>query len=168
MVFRAIAHPLVALPIITESADVFKHPELHVSEIKRLTEKLPTQLRTQIEQLSDAKLKTAVRVQAGAIITFATALALGKCPRKSGAALAILSLPQVLASIVKPRSVGGAKAIVKAEKKARREKLFKSLSQFGLGILIASDTGGKPSNLWKLQNALNNKSAAKKNHSELA
>ena len=168
MVFRTIARPLVALPIITESADAFKHPELHVSEIKRLTEKLPTQLRTQIEQLSDANLKTAVRIQASAIITFAAALSLGKCPRKSGAALAILSLPQVLASIIKPHSAGSARAIVKAEKKARREKLFKALSQFGLGILIASDTGGKPSNLWKLQHALNNKTTAKKNHSDLA
>ena len=92
--------------------------------------------------------KTMVRINAGVHIVAGLALATGRAPRLSSAALA---------ATVLPTTVAGHPFWEQDDKKSRNQQLthfLKNLSMFGGLVLAAVDTEGKPGVAWRASHAV--------------
>lgn len=152
MVLRKISRPLVAAPFIAQGLDAVRHPSEHIgtarvglSAVSSIANKAPGAVTVDADV--DVKtLTTLIRAHGAATVAAGGLLALGKFPRLAGLTLAALTAPLVVAN----EPFGKAHPLTRAE---RRPVFFTRLSQFGAALLVAADTGGKPSLKWRFSNA---------------
>lgn len=144
---RKLARPMVASVYIADGADTIMNTQAHVEGTKAVLDRtrtiLPRKYARQLPQ--DPELVTralgATKVGAGSL------LAIGKAPRLSASALALASVPTILARHAFWETQD------KEEKVARRQGFLTSLALLG-GLLITSgDTAGKPGIKWRTENA---------------
>ena len=168
MLLRRIARPLFASWFVAEAVDGIRHPATHATSVREgiaalrghagrvpgLTDVLDTALTS----VSDRQLGVVVRVHGVATVAAAGALALGRAPRTSALALALLTVPVVVASLPAGKVLASAPDDAEA---ARRHTFWSSLTALGGALLAAGDLAGRPGMAWRVQAAREAKAAAR-------
>jgi uncharacterized membrane protein YphA (DoxX/SURF4 family) len=163
VLLRPFARPLFASWFVAEGIDALRHPAVHatagreglaalhghVGRLPGLSQALDHALTT----VTDTQLGLVVRAHGAATIVAAGALATGKAPRTAGLALAVLTVPVVVASLPAGRSGGEAEAL-------RRRRFWSSVSALGGALLAAGDLAGRPGMAWRVQAAREARAAA--------
>lgn len=143
-IFRLIARPLMASPFIVDGWTAITRPEEHVAKIKEsglLTENLPV-----VGTLTDDHLRMGTRIMGAVSVASGVALSVGRLPRLSAGALAIMSIPTALVNA----PVWNEKTPKGRKDKAAELRIRTALT--GAMIVAAFDRQGKPSSLWQLSN----------------
>lgn len=143
MLLRHIARPLLASSFIYDGVQAARKPSEHVAAAKT-----GSALATQAlgaEPLSEKQVTTLVRAHGIATATAGTLLALGKAPRASAVALALLTLP--LAVVNQPFTAP------KDERPARTERFLRNLASVGAALIAGADLEGRPGLSWRVQQA---------------
>ncbi|MEV7972749.1 DoxX family protein [Cellulomonas sp. NPDC089187] len=154
MLLRRIARPLFASWFLAEGVDALRHPQGHVATARTALDRLDATVPADLD-LDDATLTTVVRAHGAATAVAAGLLTLGKLPRLSGAALALLTLPLALAELAVDKEHRG-------PKRERRQRLLRPLALTGGALIVAADTHGKPSVRWRVEHAKAVRAAAAK------
>ncbi|GAA1852344.1 hypothetical protein GCM10009751_06160 [Myceligenerans crystallogenes] len=97
------------------------------------------------EPLSDKQVTTLVRAHGVAIAAAGTLLALGKAPRTSALALALLTVP--LAVVNQPFTASD------ATREERAQRFVGNLGAIGAALIAGVDTEGRPGISWRVQQA---------------
>ena len=145
---RLLARPMLATIFVVGGANALRKTEAHAEKAKKVTDKvvpLAQQAAPSLPIPSDPA--TLVRINAGAQILAAAALATGRAPRLSATVLA--------ASLV-PTTLAGHRFWEETDPQAKamqRLQFAKNTSVLG-GLLLASvDTEGKPGVAWRARRA---------------
>ena len=151
MLLRHIARPLLATPFIYDGVQAARKPSEHVAAAKS-----GSALATQAlgaEPLSEQQVVTLVRAHGIATAAAGTLLALGKAPRASAVALALLSLPLVVVNqpFTAPRD----------ERGPRTDRFLRGLGAVGAALIAGADLEGRPGVSWRVQQARAARAAAK-------
>lgn len=141
-ILRMVARPLLAAPFIADGWSALRDPAPHVERVREVR---PLLERAGLE-VDDDQLALATRVAGGVTVAAGLGLALGKCQRSSAAVLAVVALPVAL--VANPVWAAGGRA----ERKARRAGLMRSLALFGGLVFASTDRVGEPSAVWKVRN----------------
>jgi uncharacterized membrane protein YphA (DoxX/SURF4 family) len=163
VLLRPIARPLFASWFVAEGVDALRHPAVHtraaregVAALRGYVGRVPVvteAIDRTLTSVSEQQLGLAVRAHAVATLAAAGALAAGKAPRTAGLALAVLTVPVVVASLPAARVHDDAES-------ARRRRFFSSVSALGGAMLAAADLEGRPSIAWRVRAAREAKAAA--------
>lgn len=163
MLLRLFARPLFASWFVAEGMDALRHPSVHatagregLAALHGHVGRLPgvaQALDHALTSVSDRQLGLVVRAHGAATVVAAGALATGKAPRAAGCALAVLTVPVVVASLPSRRATTAAEA-------ARRRKFWSSLSALGGALLAAGDLAGRPGIAWRVHAAREARAAA--------
>ena len=145
---RLLARPMLASIFVAGGINALRNTEAHAAKAKKVTDRvvpLAQQAAPGAPIPSDPQ--TLVRINAGAQILAAAALATGRAPRLSSAVLAASLVPTTLAGhAFWEESDPQAKA-------AQRLQFFKNTSVLGGLLLAAVDTEGKPGLAWRARRA---------------
>jgi putative oxidoreductase len=145
---RLLARPMLATIFVAGGINALKNTEVHATKAKKVADRvvpLAQQAVPGVPIPSDPQ--TLVRINAGAQILAAAALATGRAPRLSSAVLAASLVPTTLAGhAFWEESDPQAKA-------AQRLQFFKNTSVLGGLLLAAVDTEGKPGLAWRARRA---------------
>jgi len=145
---RLLARPMLASIFVAGGINALRNTEAHAAKAKKVTDRvvpLAQQAAPGAPIPSDPQ--TLVRINAGAQILAAAALATGRAPRLSSAVLAASLVPTTLAGhAFWDESDPQAKA-------AQRLQFFKNTSVLGGLLLAAVDTEGKPGLAWRARRA---------------
>lgn len=143
---RLIARPMLASMFVVGAVNALKKPQVAAGKAKPVTDRLiPVARRAGVPLPTDEV--TLVRLNAGAQLVGAAALATGKAPRLGGVLL--------LASLV-PTTVAGHRFWEETEPTVRTQQklhFFKNLSAAGGLVLAAVDTEGRPGLAWRARRA---------------
>src|SRR6476620_8556719 len=141
---RLFARPMLATIFVVGGVNALRKTDAHATKAKKVTDRvvpLAQQAAPGAPIPSDPQ--TLVRINAGAQILAAAALATGRAPRLSSAVLAASLVPTTLAGhAFWDESDPQAKA-------AQRLQFFKNTSVLGGLLLAAVDTDGKPGLAWR-------------------
>lgn len=144
---RKLARPMLASVYIADGADTLLNAQAHVegaqSVLNRVRTVLPRKYAKQLPEDPEVVTRTvgATKVVAGSL------LATGKAPRTAATALAVASVPTILARHAFWETQD------KEEKIARRQGFLTSVALLG-GLAITSvDTAGKPGLKWRANDA---------------
>ena len=134
---RTLARPMIAAMFVTGGVHALRNTDEFAERAKPAADKLVPQAKKAVPQIPDDT-ATLVRINAGVQIVAAAALATGRLPRLSAAALAASLVPTTLAShsfweISDPE-----------EKDKQKLHFFKNLAILGGLVIAAGDTDGKP------------------------
>lgn len=160
MLLTRVARPLLAAWFIAEGVGAARNPQSHVELARGPVNNVVESLGG--EPLTDAQLRNVVRVEGVATVFLALGLGFSKTPRTCGLLLAAASVPHVVATA----PVGPS-----AQSRGERMGVFaQKLGALGAALLVAGDTGGKPSMAYRVnkakkqraQNILEGKAAAGK------
>ncbi|MDY6049804.1 MAG: DoxX family protein [Corynebacterium sp.] len=144
---RRIIRPMIAAVYIADGVKAVKDPGPLEAGTKDVIDNakalLPDQYASFIPEdpALVARAAGAIRIAAG------SSLALGKLPRLSGATLAAVSIPTILARNAFWKSEDP------QEKESRRNGLLTNVALLGGLLLTSADTAGKPSLGWRAQRA---------------
>lgn len=145
---RLLARPMLASIFVAGGINALRNTEAHATKAKKVTDRvvpLAQQAAPGAPIPSDPQ--TLVRINAGAQVLAAAALATGRAPRLSSAVLAASLVPTTLAGhAFWEESDPQAKA-------AQRLQFFKNTSVLGGLLLAAVDTEGKPGLAWRARRA---------------
>lgn len=145
---RLIARPLLASTFMVGGANALKNAPALAAKAKPVTDRLRPMLEKAAPQLKIPEdTVTLVRINAGAQILAAVALARGRAPRLSST---------VLAASLLPTTVAGHQFWKESDPAARANQqvhFFKNLSMLGGLLLAAVDTEGRPGVAWRAKNA---------------
>ena len=145
---RVIARPLLASMFVVGSVNALKNVPALATKAKPVTDRIRPLLDKAVPQVRlPEDPATLVRINAGAQLVAAVALARGRAPRLSSAVLA--------ASLV-PTTVAGHQFWNETDpeaKAAQRIHFFKNLSMLGGLMLAAVDTEGRPGVAWRARHA---------------
>ncbi|HEY0188277.1 MAG TPA: DoxX family protein [Cellulomonas sp.] len=180
MLLRRIARPLFASWFLSEGLDAVRHPGPHVEAARGALDRfgavLPAGARDGLERLrdpADRQLTRAVRAHGAATALAALLLATGRAPRSAALVLAGLTLPLAVADAperphlhVGPIGRGGGTAedaaAERARRRARTQRLVRSLAFTGGALLVAADTEGRPGLAWRVEHARATRLAAER------
>jgi len=143
MLLRHIARPLLASSFIYDGVQAARNPSEHVAAA-RSGSALATQA-LGAEPLSEKQVTTLVRAHGIATAAAGTLLALGKAPRASALALALLTLP--LAVVNQPFTAP------KDERPVRTDRFLHNLASVGAALIAGADLEGRPGLSWRVQQA---------------
>lgn len=168
---RKIARPMLASVFVADGVDTLMNQKDHVEGARDVTNRLRTVLPAQYAALLGSP-QTLVQVVGGTKIAAGSLYALGKAPRVSATALALVQVPTALArhsfwETQDPK-----------ERKARKTGFLTDVALLGGLFLASADTAGRPGLAWraehagkqvnkKVQAALPTKSEAEKRADEL-
>lgn len=145
---RLIARPLLASTFVVGGANALKNAPALAVKAKPVTDRLRPMLEKAAPQVKIPEdTVTLVRINAGAQILAAVALARGRAPRLSST---------VLAASLLPTTVAGHQFWKESDPAARANQqihFFKNLSVLGGLLLAAVDTEGQPGVAWRARNA---------------
>lgn len=145
---RLIARPLLASTFMVGGANALKNAPALAAKAKPVTDRLRPMLQKAAPQVKIPEdTVTLVRINAGAQILAAVALARGRAPRLSST---------VLAASLLPTTVAGHQFWKESDPAARANQqvhFFKNLSMLGGLLLAAVDTEGRPGVAWRAKNA---------------
>jgi uncharacterized membrane protein YphA (DoxX/SURF4 family) len=144
---RVIARPMLASMFLVGGFNAVKNPDKQAPRAQAVTDRLVPLLQKVVPQLpSDPA--TLVRLNGGLQLVAGAALATGRAPRISAAALAL--------SLV-PTTAAGHRFWEESDPSARAQQrlhFFKNVSMLG-GLIIASgDTEGRPGVAWRTRRAV--------------
>ncbi|WBT09917.1 DoxX family protein [Corynebacterium sp. SCR221107] len=152
---RKVARPMLASVYIADGADTVINSQAHVEGTQAVLKKVRTILPRKYAKNLPKDAEQVTRAVGAAKIGAGSMLALGKAPRTSASALALLAVPTMLARHAFWETQD------KEEKVARKQGFLTSVALLG-GLAITSvDTNGKPSVSWRA------KKAAKKANKQL-
>ncbi|MDR2722554.1 MAG: DoxX family membrane protein [Cellulomonadaceae bacterium] len=149
MLLRRFARILFAAPFIQQGTDAVMHPSDHAATARPLIDSITDKVG--IDPLSDAQLRTAVRVHGGLTAVLGTTLALGIFPRISSLKLAALTAP--LVALNQPFTVKGKTEDAKAERAEKTAKFAQSLGLVGAALIAGADLEGRPGVKWRVNAA---------------
>lgn len=145
---RLLARPMLASIFVAGGINAIRNTEGHASKAKKVTDKVVPAAQKAAPALPiPTDPATLVRINAGAQILAAAALATGRAPRLSAGVLA--------ASLV-PTTLAGHSFWDETDPQARatqRLQFFKNTSVLGGLLLAAVDTEGKPGLAWRARRA---------------
>lgn len=149
MLTRRIARPLLAGWFVAEGADAFRRPGPHVERLREAWRRVAA--RTQIgEPPPTDTLRIVVKAHGGAMAGAGLLLALGKAPRASACALALLTVP--LAVMDAPGTRGAATPATVAAGRGRDTRtMLRDLSLVGGALIAGLDREGTPSLGWRVR-----------------
>ena len=145
---RLLARPMLATIFVVGGVNALRHTDVHAEKAKQITDRvvpLAQQLAPGVPIPTDAA--TLVRINAGAQILAAAALATGRAPRLSATLLA--------ASLV-PTTLAGHRFWDESDPQAKatqRLQFAKNTSVLGGLLLAGVDTEGKPGLAWRARRA---------------
>jgi uncharacterized membrane protein YphA (DoxX/SURF4 family) len=145
---RLLARPMLATIFVAGGVNALRNTEGHAAKAKKVTDKVVPAAQKAAPQVpipSDPA--TLVRINAGAQILAAAALATGRAPRLSASVLAASLVPTTLAghafwNETDPQA-----------KNAQRLQFYKNTSVLGGLLLAAVDTEGRPGLAWRARRA---------------
>jgi uncharacterized membrane protein YphA (DoxX/SURF4 family) len=153
MLLRRLARPLFATSFVQQGLDAARHPAAHVEparrSLARVSAVVPAGTLAALDRYREpttGQLTTLVRAHGAATAAAAVLLALGKAPRTSALALALLTAPLVLADL----PAKGLDAGDPTRRADRRSRLVRTLSLTGGALLAAADYEGRPGVSWRL------------------
>lgn len=143
MLVRRLARPMLASWYVHDGLDAVRTPAPHVAVARPVADRVTTALGR--APLPDRTLAWAVRAHGAATMLAGAGLALGRAPRSSAAALAVLTLPLVVAQqpFASPRKID----------KERVGPFVHALGGTGAAILAAVDLEGRPGVAWRVDKA---------------
>ncbi|SEC75676.1 Uncharacterized membrane protein YphA, DoxX/SURF4 family [Nocardioides exalbidus] len=145
---RLLARPMLASIFVAGGINAIRNTEGHASKAKKVTDRVVPAAQKAAPALPiPTDPATLVRINAGAQILAAAALATGRAPRLSAGVLA--------ASLV-PTTLAGHSFWDETDPQARatqRLQFFKNTSVLGGLLLAAVDTEGKPGLAWRARRA---------------
>jgi uncharacterized membrane protein YphA (DoxX/SURF4 family) len=156
MLLRHIARPLLASSFIYDGVRAARKPSEHVAAAKTGSDLATRALGA--KPLSEAQVTTLVRAHGIATAAAGTLLALGKAPRASALALALLTLP--LAVVNQPFTAP------KVERGPRADRFLRNLAGVGAALIAGADLEGRPGMSWRVQQARAARAEAKAAASE--
>ena len=145
---RLLARPMLATIFVAGGINALRNTEGHAARAKKVTDKVVPAAQKAAPQVPiPTDPATLVRINAGAQILAAAALATGRAPRLSASVLAASLVPTTLAghafwNETDPQA-----------KNAQRLQFYKNTSVFGGLLLAAVDTEGKPGLAWRARRA---------------
>jgi len=145
---RLLARPMLATIFVAGGINALRNTEGHAAKAKKLTDKVVPVAQQAVPRAPiPTDPATLVRINAGAQILAAAALATGRAPRLSATVLAASLVPTTLAghafwNETDPQT-----------KNAQRLQFYKNTSVFGGLLLAAVDTEGKPGLAWRARRA---------------
>jgi uncharacterized membrane protein YphA (DoxX/SURF4 family) len=145
---RLLARPMLATIFVAGGINALRNTEGHAAKAKKVTDKVvPVAQQAVPKAPIPTDPATLVRINAGAQILAAAALATGRAPRLSATVLAASLVPTTLAghafwNETDPQA-----------KNAQRLQFYKNTSVFGGLLLAAVDTEGKPGLAWRARRA---------------
>jgi uncharacterized membrane protein YphA (DoxX/SURF4 family) len=160
VLLRPIARPLFASWYVVEGVDAVRHPGRHAAAAREGVAALRERAGGRLagldsdSSLTDRQLATVVQVHGAATVAAAGFLALGKAPRTAGVALAVLTVPLVVANLPTGK-------VRDEEDAARRRRFWTSLSALGGALLAAGDLAGRPSMAYRVHAAREARSATR-------
>lgn len=150
MVLRHIARPLLASWFVASGVQAARRPAEHVQAARQGSGLVTKALGG--EPLSEKQVTTLVRAHGVAVATAGTLLALGKAPRTSALALALLTVP--LAVVNQPFGATG-------DREVRAQRFVGNLGAIGAALIAGVDTEGRPGISWRVQQARAVRAAAR-------
>lgn len=151
MLTRRIARPLLAGWFVAEGVDAFRRPGPHVERMRDAWRRLAA--RTQLpEPPPTDTLRLVVKVHGGAMAGAGMLLALGKAPRASACALALLTAP-VAVMDAPVRQGATTPATLAAGSDRGMRTLLRDLSLLGGALIAGLDKEGAPSLRWRARHA---------------
>jgi putative oxidoreductase len=148
---RLIARPLLASVFVVGGANGLKNAPALAAKAKPVTDRIRPALEKAVPQVKiPENTVTLVRINAGAQVIAALALARGRAPRLSST---------VLAGSLLPTTIAGHQFWKESDPAARANHqihFFKNLSMLGGLLLAAVDTEGQPGVAWRAKNAATN------------
>ncbi len=145
---RLLARPMLATIFVAGGVNALRNTEGHAAKAKKVTDKVVPAAQKAAPQLPiPTDPATLVRINAGAQILAAAALATGRAPRLSASVLAASLVPTTLAghafwNETDPQA-----------KNAQRLQFYKNTSVLGGLLLAAVDTEGRPGLAWRARRA---------------
>ena len=145
---RLLARPMLATIFVAGGINALRNTEVHAAKAKKVADKVvPVAQQAVPKAPIPTDPATLVRINAGAQILAAAALATGRAPRLSATVLAASLVPTTLAghafwNETDPQT-----------KNAQRLQFYKNTSVLGGLLLAAVDTEGKPGLAWRARRA---------------
>jgi len=145
---RLLARPMLATIFVAGGINALRNTEGHAARAKKVADKVvPVAQRAVPKAPIPTDPATLVRINAGAQILAAAALATGRAPRLSASVLAASLVPTTLAghafwNETDPQA-----------RSAQRLQFYKNTSVLGGLLLAAVDTEGKPGLAWRARRA---------------
>lgn len=152
MLTRWIARPLLAGWFVAEGVDAVRHPGPHVERTRDAWRRLASRTELPDPPPTDT-LRLLVTVHGGAMATAGTLLALGKAPRTSACALALLTVPVAAMDAPAAMRRSGTPATLATVGGRDVRALLRDLSLIGGALIAALDRHGAPSLRWRVQHA---------------
>jgi putative oxidoreductase len=145
---RLLARPMLATIFVAGGVNALRNTEGHAAKAKKVTDKVVPAAQKAAPQVPiPTDPATLVRINAGAQILAAAALATGRAPRLSASVLAASLVPTTLAghafwNETDPQA-----------RNAQRLQFYKNTSVLGGLLLAAVDTEGRPGLAWRARRA---------------
>lgn len=144
---RKLARPMVASVYIADGADTIMNTQAHVEGTKAVLDRTRTILPRKYARQLPKDAETVARAIGATKVGAGSLLALGKAPRISASALALASVPTILARHAFWETQD------KEEKVARRQGFLTSIALLGGLFITSADTAGKPGLKWRTEKA---------------
>lgn len=143
MLTRLIARPLLATWFVTEGVDAVRRPTEHTERLREAWRRLAERVDGLPDLPPAETLRTLVKAHGAATALAGLMLGLGKAPRLSALALAVLTAPVAVmdAPGAHHRTTGAERPFVR------------DLGMVGGALLAATDRQGRPSVAWRVQHA---------------
>ncbi|WP_125776818.1 DoxX family membrane protein [Antribacter gilvus] len=151
MLLRHMARPMLASWYVYDGVQAARNPHEHVRAAREGSDLVTQALGG--PPLSEKQVVAAVRVHGAATAFFGLLLGLGKAPRLSAVALALLTVP--LAVVNQPFTAP------KHERTARTERFARNLGAIGAALIAGADLEGRPGVSWRVANARATRAAAR-------
>lgn len=152
MLTRRIARPLLAGWFVAEGVDAVRRPGPHVERMRDAWRRLAP--RTGLGDPPPTEtLRLVVKLHGGAMAGAAVALALGKAPRTSACALALLTLPLAIADAPVRTQGSATPATLAAGGDRGARTMLRDLSLLGGALIAGLDKEGSPSLGWRVRHA---------------
>ncbi len=143
MPVRSLGRVLLATPFLRDGVDAARRPTSHLAAARPAADAL-TRL-TGRPAASDQDLVKVVRAHGILTTVVALALATGKAPRTSALALALLTVPRLVAA--QPFTANP------APREPRIKEFAQAAGLLGGALVAAADTQGRPSLAWRIDQA---------------
>jgi uncharacterized membrane protein YphA (DoxX/SURF4 family) len=145
---RLVARPMLASIFVAGGINALRNTDAHAEKAKKVADTVVPLAQQAVPGVPiPTDTRTLVRINAGAQILAAAALATGRAPRLSASVLAASLVPTTLAGHRFWEETDS------AAKNAQRLQFFKNTSVMGGLLLAAVDTEGQPGLAWRARRA---------------
>ncbi len=151
MLTRRIARPLLAGWFVAEGVDAFRRPGPHVERMRDAWRRLAARTELPDPPPTDT-LRLVVKAHGGSMAVAGLLLALGKAPRASACALALLTVPVALMDAPVGHGPATPATLAVSDDRGART-LLRDLSLLGGALIAGLDKEGAPSLGWRVRHA---------------